>query len=209
MCAGRGIIHAEMPIHAPGQPDPEGLQLWIDLPKDQKMSAPTYQELGPKEIPSAFPEGPDGPVEIKVISGKSYGVDSPVRPQGGCWYFHVIFRKKGSIFQDIPAGWTTFLYTIKGGIKVNAGDANSLKEEPFTTLVLSAEANQTGVAIEAVEDGTEFVLIAGEPLDQGVVQYGPFVMTSREDIQKTLLDYQNARNGFEKAHTWQSEIAQK
>lgn len=51
-------------------------------------------------IPSAFPEGPDGP-QIKVISGKSHGVESPVRPLGGCWYFHMIFKKKGTVFQDI------------------------------------------------------------------------------------------------------------
>ncbi len=52
-------------------------------------------------IPIAYPEGPDGPVSIKVISGKSHGVESPVRPLGGCWYFHVSFKAKGTIFQDI------------------------------------------------------------------------------------------------------------
>ena len=52
-------------------------------------------------IPTALPEGADGPVQIKVISGKSYGVESPVRPLGGCWYFHITFTSKGSIFQDI------------------------------------------------------------------------------------------------------------
>lgn len=52
-------------------------------------------------IPTAYPEGPEGPVSIKVISGKSHGVESPVRPLGGCWYFHVIFKKRGNIFQDI------------------------------------------------------------------------------------------------------------
>jgi len=52
-------------------------------------------------IPTALPEGADGPVQIKVISGKSHGVESPVRPLGGCWYFHITFTSKGSIFQDI------------------------------------------------------------------------------------------------------------
>ncbi|KAF8522314.1 RmlC-like cupin domain-containing protein [Hysterangium stoloniferum] len=205
MCAGRGIIHAEMPVRGPGIPDPQGLQLWIDLPKEHKMMEPTYQELGPSEIPSAFPEGPEGPIEIKVISGKSHGVDSPVRPQGGCWYFHIKFRKVGSMFQDIPVGWTAFIYTMKGNLIVNAG-SSSLKEEPFHTLVLSSGQNETGVALQAIEDETEAVLIAGEPLDQTVFQYGPFVMTTKEEIQKTLIDYQMGRNGFEKAHTWQSEI---
>jgi hypothetical protein len=54
-------------------------------------------------IPIAYPEGPTGPVRIKVISGKSHGVESPVRPLGGCWYFHVIFDKQGTIFQQIRA----------------------------------------------------------------------------------------------------------
>ena len=139
------VIHAEMPVHAPGVPEPRGLQLWVDLPKEFKMVEPSYQELGPEgcaisfalveifidlllRIPSAYPEGEDGGIQVKVISGKSHGVESPVRPLGGCWYFHLIFKKKGSIFQDLrehrpvkiqchesdgllASGWTAFLYS--------------------------------------------------------------------------------------------------
>jgi redox-sensitive bicupin YhaK (pirin superfamily) len=65
------------------------------------MSAPSYQELDPENIPSAFPMGPDGPIEIKVISGSTHGVESPVRPLGGCWYFHVIFKEESTVFIDI------------------------------------------------------------------------------------------------------------
>lgn len=141
-------MHAEMPQSGPGIPDPRGLQLWVDLPKEFKMVEPSYQELGPTQyvqhtlrisshmvtlysrIPEAYPQGKDGSVKIRVISGKSHGVESPVRPLGGCWYFHVIFNKPGTIFQeireyfggwhremesspsfDIAAGWTTFLYS--------------------------------------------------------------------------------------------------
>ncbi|KII88579.1 hypothetical protein PLICRDRAFT_111207 [Plicaturopsis crispa FD-325 SS-3] len=204
MSAGRGIIHAEMPVHEAGKPEPRGLQLWIDLPKQYKMTEPSYQELDPQEIPSAYPEGPDGPVKIKVISGKSHGVESPVRPLGGCWYFHVNFNKKATIFQDIPAGWTSFIYVINGSISVGS---DTLPQEKFNTLVLSANANETGVSVTATEDDTHFILVAGEPLDQTVFQYGPFVMTTREEVQKTLIDYQTGRNGFEKAHTWKSTIA--
>jgi len=52
-------------------------------------------------IPTAYPSGPDGPIKVKVISGKSHGVESPVRPLGGCWYFHIIFDKEGTMFQGI------------------------------------------------------------------------------------------------------------
>jgi len=95
------------------------------------------------------------------------------------------------------------MYILKGSVTVGA---ESLPYPQFHTVVFSANANETGVALAAAEDKTEIILIAGEPLDQTVVQYGPFVMTSREEIQKTLLDYQRGENGFEKAHTWKSAI---
>ncbi|KAH9001063.1 pirin domain-containing protein [Lactarius akahatsu] len=202
MCAGRGIIHAEMPVNDPGKPEPRGLQLWVDLPKQYKMAEPSYQDLEPENIPSAFPEGPNGP-EIRVISGRSHGHESPVRPLGGCWYFHAKFKRPGKIFQDLPAGWTAFIYTLNG--KITVGDSKDT-HDPFHTLVLSANGNETGISVSALENDTDFVLIAGEPLDQPVVQYGPFVMTTREEIQKTFMDYRMGQNGFEKAHVWKSRI---
>jgi len=202
MCAGRGIIHAEMPVHEPGKPEPRGLQLWVDLPKQYKMVEPSYQELEPENIPSTFPEGPDGP-EIRVISGKSHGKESPVRPLGGCWYFHVKFKQPGKVFQDLPAGWTAFIYTLNG--KIAIGDSDTA-HDAFHTLVLSSDGQASGVSVTALEGNTDIVLIAGEPLEQEVVQYGPFVMTSREEIQKTFMDYRLGQNGFEKAHVWKSKI---
>jgi len=95
------------------------------------------------------------------------------------------------------------LYTLKGSVTIG-GEAIPV----FNTAILSSDASQTGVSLSGVEE-TELVLVAGEPLDQTVVQYGPFVMTTREEIQSTLLDYQTGRNGFERAHTWKSEIAHK
>uniref|UniRef100_A0A0W0F8Y3 Pirin domain-containing protein n=1 Tax=Moniliophthora roreri TaxID=221103 RepID=A0A0W0F8Y3_MONRR len=195
MCAGKGIIHAEMPVHADDAPDPRGLQF--------KMVDPSYQELSAEQIPTAYPEGEDGAVKVRVVSGKSFGVESPVRPLGGCWYFHVIFNQKTTFFQDIPAGWTSFIYIWKGAVKISN---DTIPTEAFHTIVLSAKEGETGVFITAEDDDTEFILVAGEPLDQTVFQYGPFVMTTREEIQKTILDYQTGRNGFEKVHTWQSEI---
>ncbi|EGN93236.1 hypothetical protein SERLA73DRAFT_189736 [Serpula lacrymans var. lacrymans S7.3] len=204
MCAGRGIIHAEMPVHGTGVPEPRGLQLWVDLPKQFKMVEPSYQELGPDQIPTAYPEGTEGGISVKVISGKSHGVESPVRPLGGCWFFHVIMKNKGStIFQDIPTGWTSFIYILKGSLGIGK---DGLSNDAFHTLVLSSNSDEAGVIVKSTQDATEFILVAGEPLDQTVFQYGPFVMTNREEIQKTLIDYQTGQNGFEKAHTWKSVI---
>ncbi|KAJ7846897.1 RmlC-like cupin domain-containing protein [Mycena olivaceomarginata] len=192
---GRGIIHSEMPFHGDGHPDPIGLQLWVNLQKKYKMVEPG--------IPTAYPEGPEGPVRVKVISGLSHGVESPVRPLGGCWYFHYIFSKdQVSVFQDLPSGWTAFIYILKGTLIVGH---ESIPQEQFHTLVLSANQNETGVLLKSGSEDTEFMLAAAEPIDEPIVQYGPFVMNTKEEIQQTLRDYQEGRNGFESAHTWLSK----
>ncbi|CDO69319.1 hypothetical protein BN946_scf184976.g38 [Trametes cinnabarina] len=159
------------------EPEPNGLQLWINLPKQYKMMEPNYQELDPKLIPTAYPEGKDGPTQIKVISWKSYGVESPVKPYGGCWYFHVNMSKKGSsIFQEISVDWTVFIYLFKGTATV--GDETTPNEKYYTLVLDSGKDGETGISITSAEDGMEFVIVASEPLNQPVVQYGPFVMTS-------------------------------
>ena len=112
-------------------------------------------------------------MKIRVISGKSHGVESPVRPLGGCWYFHFIFKKSGKVFQELrelpalqllvvrisrfsaAAGWTAFIYSWKGSLRVGSDET---MYEPFYTFVLSAEPGQNGVELTATE-GTEFVLV--------------------------------------------------
>ncbi|KAG8946495.1 hypothetical protein FRC04_011671 [Tulasnella sp. 424] len=201
MIAGKG-----MPVHGPGLPNPTGLQLWIDLPKADKMTAPSYQELVSSQVPTAYPLGPDGPVEVKVISGKSFGVESPVRHLGGCWYLDIKLKAgeegKADFFQDIPQGWTAFLYTIEGNLLVN----NQSIDKHYT-VVLSAEENEAGILLSLDGDqDARVVLIAGAPLNQPVFQYGPFVMNTKEEIMATILDYDGQRNGFEKSKTWKSSI---
>lgn len=96
---------------------------------------------------------------------------------------------------DVP------LSALSGSIEIEGK-----KFEKYYTLLLSSEGDSTGVSVTAAEDNSRFVLIAGEPLRQPVVQMGPFVMNSREGIQQTVMDYQLGRNGFEKSRTWKSQI---
>ncbi|KAF7312988.1 hypothetical protein MKEN_00983500 [Mycena kentingensis (nom. inval.)] len=203
MVAGRGIIHAEMPVHEPGQPDPRGLQLWVNLPKQYKMVEPSYQELGREGIPTALPA--DG-VKVKVISGKSHGVESPVRPLGGCWYFHVTWDKEGvEVFQDLPTGWTAFLYILKGSVIVGSSP-DAVPHAQYHTLVLSGNDTETGILLKSASPDTSLMLAAAEPIDEPIVQYGPFVMNSKDEIMQAFEDYQQGKNGFERAHVWKSEI---
>ena len=195
MTAGRGIVHAEMPLQE-SDVIPTGLQLWVDLPAEHKLCEPNYQELKDAAIPRVRP---NALVEVKVIAGESYGTTSPVRTVSGVWYMDVRMQAKGELRQPIPAGWNAFLYTLSGDV-----DVNGTTVPAFNTVVLDQAGDGLEVRNVSGEEA-RFVLIAGEPLDQQVVQYGPFVMDSREGIQQAFSDYQTRSNGFERAD-WQSKI---
>jgi redox-sensitive bicupin YhaK (pirin superfamily) len=216
-----------MPLYEEGKPNPEGLQLWIDLPAKDKNIEPLYQEMLAKEWVSEFllvlhvlTEGssittvrPSSDVEITVISGESHGekvssessnsgpVDwskvgewqGVVRPVGGCWYLDFKLKAKGAkVFQPLPKGWTSFIYrtfpiqstrTIAHSFYLVLSGGLTVGEEPavqkaYHTLVLSANEGEDGVWLESTEDGlTRGVLIAGEPLQQPVVQVSPLKRT--------------------------------
>lgn len=199
-----------MPYHEEGSDDPEGLQLWLDLPKAHKMDEPDYQELPAEKVPSA---NPTENITIKVISGTAQGseeqglVTSPVRPVGGCHYYDIRMKKSGeSIFQPIPKGWNAFIYTLEGNLYLGPSGSMVTPLKPFHTLILSAKEDQNGILVESASDDVHFVLIAGEPLDQPIVSYGPFVVTSQEEVYQAFEDYQTGKNGFEGAQEWKSEI---
>ncbi|KFH73965.1 hypothetical protein MVEG_01178 [Podila verticillata NRRL 6337] len=201
MTAGRGIVHSEMPVKSnPGRA--HGLQLWVNLPHDQKMCDPQYQELRDGQIPRANPE--DG-VVITVIAGESYGVKSPVYTRTPTMYLDVKMGKNKSIVQAIPASYTGFLYTLKG--KIVVGESN-YEAEAHHTLVLSEDGAET-IKVRTVDEEAHFVIIAGQPLKEPIVQHGPFVMNSQEEIYETFMDYQQHKHGFERAEGWHSTIAQK
>jgi redox-sensitive bicupin YhaK (pirin superfamily) len=111
-----------------------------------------------------------------------------------------------SLFQPIPKGWNAFIYTLAGNIYLGPSGSMVTPLKPYHTLILSAKDDQNGVLIESASDDAHFVLIAGEPLDQPIVQHGPFVVTSNEEVYQAFEDYQLGKNGFEGAQEWASEI---
>ncbi|KAF4241922.1 hypothetical protein CNMCM6805_003459 [Aspergillus fumigatiaffinis] len=208
MTAGRGIMHAEMPRENPDGSPNVGMQLWVDLPKELKMCEPRYRDLRASEIPVA--EVDDGRVTIKVISGQSHGVDS-VRDLAytPVWLLDVTIRPGGRISQPLPKGWNAFAYTLAGTAIFGSNDATRVVKE-FHNVVF----DQAGDYVEAsvpdnAESESRFILVAGQPLDQKVVQYGPFVLTSQEEVYQAMLDYQTASNGFERVRGWESEIGKR
>ena len=204
MTAGRGIMHAEMPRQNPDGSANVGLQLWVDLPVHLKKCEPRYRDLRAKEIPAV---DVDDKVHVKVISGQAAGVDSvkdlaytPV------WILDVTVKPGGAYTQPLPKGWNAFAYQLEGTALFVSGDARS-KVEQYHNCVFEREGD--AISVEVPEDAAEparFVLIAGQVLDQKVVQYGPFVLNTPEEVREALMDYQFHTNGFERAEGWQSEI---
>lgn len=196
MTAGRGIVHAEMPL----SDSATGLQLWLNLPKSKKMIAPSYQDLTSENVPVAHNE--DGSVRVKVIAGESYGVKAKVHTNSPIYYLDVTIKPGGSFEQNVPEKWTAFVYTLDGSASFGQDGTRS---DPHCTLVLDSEENDF---IVKSENGARFVLIAGEPLGEPVVQHGPFVMNTAEEIQQAMLDYSMNQNGFEGASNFKSIISQ-
>lgn len=209
MRAGSGIVHAEMPKHFDDNgkrlANPVGLQLWVDLPEAAKKAPSTYQDMKGQDLPVAKGDG----WSVKVIAGKSHGQESPVRTpeHGGTWFLDVRLQPGGKLFQELPEGWTAFMYTLgPGSIRVG-GQTEVLR--PFHTLVLSDGPGDNGVAIEhSGDDASEarLVLFAAQKLDQEVHQYGPFVLAHKADIRQAIIDYQLGQNGFERAPGFRSKI---
>ncbi|XP_020768288.1 pirin isoform X3 [Odocoileus virginianus] len=196
MTAGQGIVHAEMPC---SEEPVHGLQLWVNLRSSQKMVKPRYQELKSDEIPKPSQDG----VTVAVISGEALGIKSKIYTYTPTLYLDFKLDQGAKHVQSIPKGWTSFIYTISGNVYIGPDDAQQ-KIEPHHTVVLG-EGDSVHVENKDPER-SHFVLIAGEPLKEPVVQHGPFVMNTDEEISQAILDFRNARNGFERAKTWKSKI---
>ncbi|KAF2498875.1 RmlC-like cupin [Lophium mytilinum] len=205
MTAGRGIVHAEMPRqNVDGAPN-VGMQLWVDLPKALKFCEPRYRDLRAKEIPEVNVQ--DGKVKVKVISGRSYGTDSVKElAYTPVWLLDFTVQPGGKVEQALPKGWNAFAYTLSGNTIFNSGNESRPVEQYHNVVFEQGGDSITASVEEGAETESRFILVAGLPLDQPVVQYGPFVLTSRDEVMQAMMDYQGFSNGFERAQDWESEI---
>ncbi|WP_454731168.1 MULTISPECIES: pirin family protein [Cupriavidus] len=187
MVAGAGVVHSEMPEQEDGRM--EGFQLWLNLPAADKMTAPWYRDLPAAAVPTvALPGG----ATVRVLAGASHGVAGAVaRPVTAPLYLDVSLPAGQRFSQALPAGHNAFLYTYRGEIAVGSGD-NAAALEAQRMGVLDNAAGADGVTVTATTDA-RFLLIAGKPLGEPIVQYGPFVMNSQEEIYQTLADFREGR----------------
>jgi len=183
MTAGRGVIHSEIPEQEDGVM--EGFQLWLNLPSQSKMIAPWYRDFPSEAIPEYLtPQG----VTVRVIAGSSNGVAGAVAREITEPIYLDIHVPAGAEFSTaLPASHNAFIYVYRGSVTV--GDVTV---ESRRMGILSNEAEADGVKISATEDA-RLILVAGKPLNEPIVQYGPFVMNTQQEIHQALHDFNSGR----------------
>ena len=185
MTAGRGVIHSEMPEQEEGRM--EGFQLWLNLAAKDKLRDAWYRDIPSAEIPELVT---DAGVTVRVIAGESHGVAGAMqRDTTEPLYVDVHLTPGSSFEQAIPAGHNAFLYVYRGEVAVGE-HRERVAERKMAVLANDAGAN--GVKLTACGDA-RVILIAGKPLNEPIVQYGPFVMNKREEIEQALADYRDGR----------------
>jgi redox-sensitive bicupin YhaK (pirin superfamily) len=188
MKAGSGVIHSEMPMQENGLM--RGFQLWINLPAANKMDKPEYQEYGSNAFPLI--ETPD--CIIKVIIGQFASKSSPIVDDITNVSFLDVQLKAGKRFQhELPAENNSFLYVFEGDGQLNGQKA------PLNTLIALGTDDNTP-DFTAGEQGARFIVISGKPINESIVQYGPFVMNTREEIDQAMRDFQS--NSFVSDRAW-------
>ncbi|CCE65605.1 hypothetical protein TPHA_0M00280 [Tetrapisispora phaffii CBS 4417] len=198
MTAGKAVCHSEMPVLMENGEILDGLQLWVDLPTNLKNTEPRYRDLHKENIPIAKP---DENLEIEVISGKSYGIESVKDLAYTPVDFYVYkARKKGSAFtQDFSRDYNVFLYIVKGSVAIG----NEVFPQHSSIFFNTDGDNVQGIV---GSDDTEFAIIGGQILRQETVQHGPFVEETVEKLVKVFHNYESYTGGFERALNWRSSI---
>lgn len=187
MTAGRGIIHSEMPQQESGLM--RGFQLWLNLPAAEKMKDAAYVDIAPEQLPVAQPATG---IKVKVIAGVfSYQQQQWAGPIQGLstepLYFDIQLAAGQSLTLSIPEGHNALLYPYEGEVQVSSPQIQTVPTHHAAVLSQSGELNIT--ATQAVK----VLLLAAKPLNEPVVQYGPFVMNSVSEIEQAIRDYQQGQ----------------
>ena len=187
MTAGAGVIHSEMPsddIRRDGG-RLHGFQLWVNLPRRDKMMTPRYQELRAAEIPTG--KSDDGKVTVTVIAGESLGARASIDTRTPIMVLHVRLAAGARLAQAVPETYNAFAFVISGEATFGGRAA---RENDAVIFERDGDTVDVGTG-----GGAELLLIGGVPLNEPVARYGPFVMNTPGEIRQAMLDYQSGRFG--------------
>src|ERR1043166_3246515 len=193
MTAGAGVVHAEMPsaefMRTGGRM--HGFQLWVNLPQQDKMIKPRYQEIPGSQIPKAI--SPDGLVSVSVIAGEALGEKAVIETRTPIIYLHYQIKPGGVMNEQVPHDYNAFAYVVDG-----AGLFGAEGERGADGQMIMFAPDGDEVRIENRADAKailEVLLIAGVPLNEPIARYGPFVMNTEREIRQAFEDYVRGRMG--------------
>jgi redox-sensitive bicupin YhaK (pirin superfamily) len=191
MTAGSGLVHSEMPgrdlVRDGGRL--EGFQLWVNLPRRDKMTAPRYQELKAADIPRA--SNASGDVRVRVIAGESLGVRGAIESRTPILYLHVTLAPGAKFEQPMPREFNAFAYVIRGQARF---DGASGTQDPKRLVVFSHDGDEIKVSNPS-EKPLDLLLVAGAPIGEPVARHGPFVMNTREELVQAFEDFRDGKMG--------------
>ena len=202
MTAGSGVVHSEMPEEnfreSGGRLN--GFQLWVNLPQNDKMTAPRYQDTLAADIPVY--ENEDKSVWVKVIAGSSQGKQAVISTHIPILYLHVVLQPGASFSQAVPLSHTALAYVVSGQGKFADDKTADEKAETVGSdqLVIyeRQENNDKDATISFTATGEQalsVLVIAGQPINEPIARYGPFVMNYPSEIRQALVDFQEGRMG--------------
>jgi len=182
MTSGRGIMHEEMPRRGPSG-EVNGFQLWVNLPAALKMGRPRYQEVAAASIPAVEKDG----TRVRVVAGAIEGVTGPVTEIAARPVYVDVTLDPGAHFQlDVPTGHEVVAYVFEGEVAFGSNGVGS-EWIPAVRMVVFGQGD--GMAARASADtGGRFMLMAGAPIRESIVPYGPFVMNTEDEIRQALAD---------------------
>ena len=193
MTAGAGVVHAEMPsaefMRTGGRM--HGFQLWVNLPQQDKMMKPRYQEIPSSRIPKAT--SADGRVSVSVIAGEAMGERAVIETRTPIIYLHYRLEPGGAATQRVPRDYNAFAYVVDG-----AGLFGADGELGADGQMVMFAPDSDEVRIENPADSKaalEVLLIGGVPLNEPIARYGPFVMNTEAEIHQAFEDYRRGRMG--------------
>lgn len=190
MTAGRGVIHSEIPEQTAGRM--EGFQLWLNLPAADKMCAPWYRDFAAAELPAYRTAAG---AAVTVIAGTSRDVQGAVsRPQTQPLYLDIALPAGVAFEERLAAELNAFIVVYRGAVMVADDTVTALQ-----LAILDTDPAADGVRLLARED-SRLLLVAGRPLQEPIVQHGPFVMNDEQEIYQAISDYRQGRLGV-----WASE----
>jgi redox-sensitive bicupin YhaK (pirin superfamily) len=193
MTAGSGLVHSEMPgaglVEKGGRL--HGFQLWVNLPRKDKMVPPSYQDVAAARMPVG--ETPAKDVQVKVIAGEALGRHAAIETRTPILYLHFTLQPGASVEQLVPGNYNVFAYVVDGeglvgpeSTKVAQGHIAAFAKNGDSVLLSNSPTAKAPVNV---------LLIGGVPLGEPVARYGPFVMNTKTELYEAFEDYRNGRMG--------------